>query len=78
MYSVLSVVLDNCLPSVDRFDPIQFHQPTPHLAQPEVPPYNGFGSEEDSLATCKQLIPKPPRKDFVKFMEKDRCACVCL
>ncbi|KAF6040012.1 EFHC2 [Bugula neritina] len=39
----------------------------------EVPPYNGFGSEEDSLCSCAGLLPKPPRRDFVKFMEKDRC-----
>lgn len=39
----------------------------------EVPPYNGFGSEEDSLCYCRDLVPKPPRRDFVKFMEKDRC-----
>jgi len=38
----------------------------------EVPPYNGFGSEEDSLCSCAGLLPKPPRRDFVKFMEKDR------
>ena len=53
----------------------------------EVPPYEGFqiGSEEDSLANCLNLIPKPPKRDFIKFMEKDRlgiCAvhthCVCV
>ena len=40
--------------------------------QREMPPYNGFGSEEDSLCSCKGLLPKPPKKDFIKFMEKDR------
>ena len=41
----------------------------------ETPPYTGFqiGSEEDSLANCLDLIPKPPKRDFIKFMEKDRC-----
>lgn len=38
----------------------------------EIPPYNGFGSEEDSMANCLNLIPKPPKRDFVKFMQKDR------
>lgn len=38
----------------------------------EMPPYNGFGSEEDSLCNCTSLIPKPPKRDFIKFMEKDR------
>lgn len=33
----------------------------------ELPPYNGFGSEEDSLQTCKSsLIPTAPMKDGVK------------
>jgi len=37
-----------------------------------IPPYNGFGSEEDSLGNCLTLIPKPPQRDFVKFMAHDR------
>ena len=37
-----------------------------------VPPYNGFGSEQDSLCNCAGLIMKPPQRDFKKFMEKDR------
>lgn len=38
----------------------------------QVPPYNGFGSEEDSLGNCLHMIPKPPQRDFVKFMAHDR------
>ncbi|TGZ60658.1 hypothetical protein CRM22_008410 [Opisthorchis felineus] len=38
----------------------------------ENPPYNGWGSEEDSLANCKSLIPVAPKADFVKFMTKDK------
>lgn len=57
---------------IDKFDPIQFPQPTPRTVKPQIPPYNGVGSEEDSLASCLHLIPKPPRRDFAKFMEKDR------
>ncbi|XP_005096411.1 EF-hand domain-containing family member C2 [Aplysia californica] len=38
----------------------------------QMPPYNGFGSEEDSLCSCKGLLPKPPKRDFIKFMERDR------
>jgi hypothetical protein len=37
----------------------------------EPPPYNGWGSEEDSLGYCYSLHPKPPRKDIVKFITKD-------
>jgi hypothetical protein len=32
------------------------------------PPHNGFGGDEDSLGSCLNLRPKPPRKDLVKLM----------
>ncbi|KAA0190063.1 EF-hand domain-containing family member C2, partial [Fasciolopsis buskii] len=38
----------------------------------EIPPYNGWGSEEDSLANCKGLIPVPPKGDFAKFVAMDK------
>jgi len=41
------------------------HPPLTH-AKLRYPPYNGFGSEEDSLASCKGLICKPPRRDEQK------------
>ncbi|XP_031554870.1 EF-hand domain-containing family member C2-like [Actinia tenebrosa] len=57
---------------LDSFDSIKYKAP-PHVFPPrEIPPYNGFGSEEDSLCSCLSLIPKPPKRDFIKFMEKDR------
>merc|ERR1719238_2031799 len=34
----------------------------------ENPTHTGFGSEEDTLANCLSLTPKPPRKDLVKIM----------
>merc|ERR1711871_53068 len=33
------------------------------------PPHIGPGSEEDSLASCMALRPKPPRHDMMKLME---------
>ncbi|OHT11500.1 flagellar protofilament ribbon protein [Tritrichomonas foetus] len=36
-----------------------------------LPPYNGWGNEEDSAGFCNSLHPKPPRKDVVKFITKD-------
>ena len=70
--------------NVNYIDEIHFSDPTEnmtpvaaktgtavHLSR-EMPPFNGFGSEEDSLCSCKGLLPKPPKKDFIKFMEKDR------
>jgi len=35
------------------------------------PPYNGFGTEEDSLGSFLYLRPKVPKIDFQKLMEKD-------
>ncbi|KAI8803222.1 hypothetical protein BJ742DRAFT_857699 [Cladochytrium replicatum] len=37
----------------------------------EMPPYNGFGSVEDSLGSCKCLVLKPPKKDFIKMLENE-------
>merc|ERR1712100_752656 len=42
-------------------------EPKVHL-QLLYPPHNGFGGDEDSLGSCLQLRPKPPRKDLVKLM----------
>jgi hypothetical protein len=36
-----------------------------------LPPYNGWGNEEDSRGNCLRLIPKQPKKDFYKFVDKD-------
>lgn len=57
---------------VQSFESINFKADPEPLPPREIPPYNGFGSEEDSLATCLSLRPKPTRRDFKKFMEKDR------
>ncbi len=46
---------------------IQLPQPVYPVMQTTIPPYNGFGSKEDSLQTCKStLIPGPPMKDGMK------------
>ncbi|XP_068772171.1 EF-hand domain-containing family member C2 isoform X8 [Struthio camelus] len=54
------------------FTPIPYKAPLPPKTEKTLPPYTGFGSEEDSLCSCLGLLPKPPQKDFKKFMEKDR------
>ncbi|XP_076457113.1 EF-hand domain-containing protein 1-like [Babylonia areolata] len=41
------------------------------LPKMEIPPYNNFGSLEDSLQSCLSLIPQPPKKDFIKMLEND-------
>ena len=58
--------------TTEEFENIKYKADLEPLPPREIPPYNGFGSEEDSLATCLSLRPKPTRRDFKKFMEKDR------
>jgi len=45
----------------------------PAEAPPTIypPPYNGFGTEEDSLNSFLYLMPKVPKSDFKKLMEND-------
>lgn len=38
----------------------------------KVPPHNGFGSEEDSLSNCYNLIPRPPKLDMAKIFAYDK------
>ena len=38
----------------------------------EVPPYNGYGSPEDSLGNVYSLQPKPPKKDMPKLFTNDQ------
>lgn len=57
---------------VEDFSPVAYKQSAYQGLPKQWPPYNGWGSEEDSLCSCMGLLPKPPRRDFIKFMEKDR------
>merc|ERR1711865_1150026 len=44
---------------------LEIPQPEVVHAQRELPPYTGYGSEEDSLASCVgSLIPSVPMKKF--------------
>ncbi|RMC06229.1 hypothetical protein DUI87_15660 [Hirundo rustica rustica] len=54
------------------FTPIQYKTPPPPKPQKIVPPYNGFGSEEDSLSSCKGVVIEPAHKDYRQFLMKDR------
>ncbi|KIY92203.1 EF-hand domain-containing family member C2 [Monoraphidium neglectum] len=61
-------------------------EPVPPLPRPAVPPYNGYGSLDDSRQNCVALVPKPPKKasrppmrppwyaacDMHKLMNKDK------
>ena len=37
-----------------------------------IPPYNGYGDEDDSRENCTKLIPKPPKKDYFKYIDNDK------
>ncbi|KAJ8253045.1 hypothetical protein GJAV_G00208520 [Gymnothorax javanicus] len=57
---------------IEDFTPVEYKPgPAPEIPR-EVPPYTGYGTEEDSLCSCIGLLLKPPKKDFWKMMEKDR------
>mmetsp|Transcript_81867 Transcript_81867/g.228093 ORF Transcript_81867/g.228093 Transcript_81867/m.228093 type:complete len:747 (+) Transcript_81867:82-2322(+) len=41
------------------------------VPRPKTPPYTGYGSWGDSMASVTHLIPKPPKKDFKKLYYND-------
>ena len=42
-----------------------------NITKTELPPYNGWGDEEDSIGFCYSLHPKPPKKDIQKMIAKE-------
>jgi len=52
--------------------PIDLKKEKPKKFYQPIPPYNGFGSEEDSLGSVFSLEPKPPRKDLNKMFTCDQ------
>ncbi|DBB10039.1 TPA: Protofilament ribbon protein [Trebouxia sp. C0006] len=58
--------------ATDAMEPIPVGEGIRPIPVPALPPYNGFGSFEDSEQSCKNLVPKPPKKDFYKLMNKDK------
>jgi len=41
------------------------------VPRPPTPPYTGFGSWDDSMTSVLSLIPKQPKKDFIKLFKND-------
>ncbi|KAL5013732.1 hypothetical protein ScPMuIL_008002 [Solemya velum] len=56
---------------ITDFDTVDVNTKLKDLAKMEIPPYNHFGSLEDSLQSCLSLVPQPPKKDFIKMLEND-------
>lgn len=46
--------------------------PVPEPTERQIPPYNGFGNEVDSLGYIYDLIPKKPKGDFFKSVDNDK------
>ena len=44
----------------------------PEAVPRQVPPYNGFGDEQDTLGQMTTLIPKKPQPDFFKIVDNDK------
>jgi len=38
----------------------------------QIPPYNGFGNEKDTLGYIYRLIPQKPKSDFFKAVDNDK------
>lgn len=52
-------------------EPISLKKPHAHVVSQPVPPYNGYGTPEDSLGSVYSLQPKPPKIDMKKMFKQD-------
>uniref|UniRef100_A0A1B0D9D4 DM10 domain-containing protein n=1 Tax=Phlebotomus papatasi TaxID=29031 RepID=A0A1B0D9D4_PHLPP len=46
-----------------------FHPPKKNATKPDIPPYLGLGTPEDSLASHFNLVAKPPKKDIINYLQ---------
>jgi len=52
-------------------NPIPLKKARPNIMYQAVPPYNGYGTVEDSLGSVYSLQPKPPKIDMKKMFKQD-------
>lgn len=57
---------------ITDFTPMDVEIKHPDAIKVDPPPYNGFGSEEDSLGSWLYLVLKPPKKDIKRYVEYDK------
>eukprot|EP00051_Salpingoeca_urceolata_P022734 m.376819 g.376819 ORF g.376819 m.376819 type:complete len:817 (-) comp20017_c10_seq12:104-2554(-) len=55
---------------IEDMSPINVDEDEPEIPMPEPPPYTGFGSERDSLASVLNLRPKVPRKQAGAYAQR--------
>ena len=48
---------------------VHYFPPRPAPLKRVIAPYNGFGSEEDSLSNCLHLVPRKPKTDLPAFLK---------
>lgn len=53
-----------------NFDRVQEQERRP--VEHQIPPFNGYGTPEDSLGSVFSLQPKPPKKDMTKIFTNDQ------
>jgi len=53
--------------------PIAVREPEKPKPKPTAPPYNGFGDEDDSLGSWKNLVLKAPKKNVRQYIENAGC-----
>lgn len=46
----------------EMLEKIDVTEPIVPLPRPAVPPFNGYGTLDDSKQNCVALVPKPPKK----------------
>jgi hypothetical protein len=46
----------------EALEPLNVGESVPPLPSPALPPYNGYGTLDDSKQNCIALVPKPPKK----------------
>jgi hypothetical protein len=51
--------------------PVQLRKPAPDVFYQAVPPYNGYGTEEDSMGSVIALQEKKPKFDMKKMFKQD-------
>jgi len=52
-------------PLAENIDHKYIEEPQP-IPRNQTPEHSGFGSEQDSMASCGALVPKPPKTEFDK------------